>query len=241
MLSAARRVTRRSKASPALVEPLITSWPRFQPHGHGLARQRRLVQHRPVAFDRAVDGRHVALPDQKQVVRRDLVQRHLVQRAVVVPGRRPGHPGQKVAHLAPGAALGKALEKGAARIHQRDHRRRERLAKEKRRRHGQGRHDVEPDLSLREAPDDLDQQRSKNRNDARRPCNGRKIRFARHPEPETRHQAEERNDQQRDLQAVLKQWVHRVHPGVRPHARGLNGSRRAVQPAFREAGRLPGQ
>ncbi len=119
-----------------------------QTHGHGLARQSRLVQHRPVAFDRAIDGRHIALPDQKKVVRFDLVQRHLVQRAIVVPGRSPGHPGQKVAHLAPGAALGKALQEGAARIHQGDHRRRERLAKEKRRRHGQGRHDVEPYLSL---------------------------------------------------------------------------------------------
>ena len=148
MLSAARRVTRRSKASPALVEPLITSWPRFSRTGMDSPVSADWSSIARSLFDRAIDGRHVALPDQKKVARRDLVQRHLVQRAVAVPGRRPGHAGQEVAHLAPGAALGEALEKGAARIHQRDHRRRERLAEEKRRRHRQGRHDVEPDLSL---------------------------------------------------------------------------------------------
>ncbi len=60
-----------------------------------------------------------------------------------MPGRRPGHAGQEVVHLAPGAALGEAFEEGAAGIHHRDDRRRERLAEDERRRHGQRGDDIE--------------------------------------------------------------------------------------------------
>ena len=166
-----------------------------QTHGHGLARQSGLVQHRPVAFDRAIHGRHIALPDQKKVVRCDVVQRYLVKRAIAVPRRCPGHAGQKVAHLAPGAALGKTLQKGAARIHQRDHRRRERLAKEKRRRHGQRRHDVEPDLAFRETAHDLDQKGGKDGHDTRRPGKSSRLWQAGNHESETCNQPERCNGQ----------------------------------------------
>ena len=143
-----------------------------------------------------------------------------------------GHAGQKVAHLAPGATLGEALEEGSAGIHQRDHRRRERLAEDQRRRHRQRRDDVEPDLALPEAADDLDQQRRQDRDDARRPGDGGEVRPARRPQPEARHQAEER-DAQEKLPAILKEWRHLACISrVRPRARGMRGFRRAVQPSF---------
>ena len=70
-----------------------------------------------------------------------------------------GHAGEKVVHLAPRAALGEALEEGAAGIHHRDDRRRQRLAEGQRRGHGERRDDVEPDLAAPDAAQDLDHER----------------------------------------------------------------------------------
>ena len=69
-----------------------------------------------------------------------------------------------------------------------------------------------------------------------------KVRVSRHQQAETRHQTNECNGQQCDVQAIMKQWVHLAcNPGVKPRVRDLNGSRIAVQPAFREDGRPPGR
>ncbi len=46
-------------------------------------------------------------------------------------GGSPGHTRQEIAHFAPGEALREALDQDSARIHQRDHHRRQRLAEQK--------------------------------------------------------------------------------------------------------------
>ena len=41
-----------------------------------------------------------------------------------------------------------------------------------------------------------------------------KVRLPASKSAETRHQTKQRNGQQRDVQAIMKQWVHLVHvPG----------------------------
>ena len=90
---------------------------------------RLLVEHRAGAFDRAVHGGNVALPDQQQVARRNVIERNFIQSAIAMPRGSPGHAGQKIAHLPSGATFGKGFQESAARIHQRDNGRRKSLAK----------------------------------------------------------------------------------------------------------------
>ena len=133
--------------------------PPRQPGGHRLAGQRGLVEHRAGALDGPVHGGDVALPDQQQIARRDVVERDFIQSALAMPRGGPGHAGQKIAHLSPGATLGEALEEGATGIHQRDDGRREGLAKQQRGRHRQRRDDVQPDFAFGKAAHDLDAER----------------------------------------------------------------------------------
>jgi hypothetical protein len=149
-----------------LVEPLIASAAVRQAHRQGLARQRRGVDEGRLGGHRAVHRHHVALPDQQAVAGRDLVEGHVLQPAVAVPGRRPGNTGQKILHRAPGAALGEGLEEGAAGIHHRDDRRGEGLAEDQRRRHRQRGDDIEAHLAGAQAAQDLDHQRGQRGNDA---------------------------------------------------------------------------
>ena len=123
--------------------------------GHGFAGQRRLVQQRARTRHRPVHRGDRALPDQQQVAGPDPVQRDLDQAIAPMQGGRAGDAGQQVGHLAPGAACGKTLKERAARIHQRDHRGRQRLSEDQCGGHGQRSHDVQSDLSARQAVQDL--------------------------------------------------------------------------------------
>ncbi|HMQ64755.1 MAG TPA: hypothetical protein PJ992_00570 [Arachnia sp.] len=140
-----------------------------QSEGERLARQGRGVEKGGLRRDPAIDGHDVALPDQEPFSGRDVVERHLLERAVPVPGSGAGDARQEVMHLAPRAALGEALEEGAAGIHQGDYGSRQRLAEGERGRHRQRRDDVEPDLAAPQAAQDLDDERRQNRRHARRP------------------------------------------------------------------------
>jgi hypothetical protein len=60
-------------------------------------------------------------------------------------------------------------------MHQRDHRRRKRLAEQKCCRHRQRRHDVEPDVALPEAAHDLDAESRKDWDHTCRPRNRTEI------------------------------------------------------------------
>ncbi|BBU59667.1 hypothetical protein KU6B_59320 (plasmid) [Mameliella alba] len=72
-------------------------------------------------------------------------------------------------HLAPSAAFGEAFEVGAARIHDRNDRRREGLAENQSSRHGERRDDVEPDLATPDAAQDLDDERGERGCDTGKP------------------------------------------------------------------------
>ncbi len=101
-----------------------------------------------------------------------------------MPRGRPGHAGQKIAHLAPRATLGETLEEGAAGVHQRDDCRRKGFPEQQRRRHRQRRDDVEPDLALPQASDNLDAKRGKHRDDTGRPRDSGKVRLPHQPKDE---------------------------------------------------------
>ena len=105
-------------------------------------------------------------------------------------------------HLAPGAALGKSLEEGAARIHHRDHRRRKGLAEDERRGHGQRGNDIEADLAAPDAAQDLDHERGERRNDPGDPDKVREIGFARDVERKSASQTGDGRQQNGGLEAV---------------------------------------
>ena len=139
-----------SNASPALVGPLITASPGRMAHRHRLAGQRRFVEGR----------RTLRRPSRRPAPRRRRGSAAGRRAAIASSGtsssspsrwrmRRPRHPREQGGHLPPRPPLGEGLEVLAARIHQRDHRGRQRLAEGERRRHRQRRDDVEADVAAR--------------------------------------------------------------------------------------------
>jgi hypothetical protein len=150
-----------------------------QSHRQGLARQRRGVDEGRLRGHRAVHRHHVALPDQQAIAGRDVVEGHLLQPAVAVPGGRPRNARQEIAHRPARAALCEGLEEGAAGIHHRDDRRGEALAEDQRRRHRQGGDDIEAHLAGAQAAEDLDHERGQRGNDAGDPDEARNVGSAR--------------------------------------------------------------
>ena len=100
--------------------------------GQRLPRQRGLVEDGFVADDGAVGGHDLAGAHDDDVPGPELVDVHLLDRAVDVPVRDPRGALDEEAELAAGAAGGPRLECGAAGHHQRDDRGGEELAERER-------------------------------------------------------------------------------------------------------------
>jgi hypothetical protein len=63
-----------------------------QVYGHGLASERRLVEHSHARRHRAIHRHHVTLTNQQPVAGHNQIEFHLIQPAVAVAQRRARHP-----------------------------------------------------------------------------------------------------------------------------------------------------
>ncbi|HEU0278108.1 MAG TPA: hypothetical protein VFQ95_09840 [Rhodanobacteraceae bacterium] len=114
---------------------------------HGLAGQRRLVEHRPVDREPSIHRDHLAVPHQQAVARLHCVDRKLRQRVIAVHLNRARRARHQCRHRTPGAPLGKAFQQIAGRQHQRDHACGEALVQRQRARNRQQRQQIQPGLT----------------------------------------------------------------------------------------------
>ena len=98
------------------------------------------------------------MADQQPVSWLDCLKRDLLEPSGGIAHRRARHSGQERGHFSIGATLGKALKILPACVHQGHDHGRKVLAEDQGRAHGEGGHDVEPNLAAPEAGHDLNQQ-----------------------------------------------------------------------------------
>jgi hypothetical protein len=145
------------------------------------------------AADRAVDGNDVAAADEQTLAGNNRLDRDIFKLAVAMADRAARHPRQQRRHFAARAPFGKTFEILTAGIHQRDDDCRQFLAEDQGRGHRQRGDNIEPDIALAQAGDDLGDERQQHRNGERRPDPFRPTGKLRHLAGETQDQPRGRN------------------------------------------------
>ena len=177
---------------------------------HRLAGQRGLVEQRLAGRNAAVHRGDLAMPHQDAVAGKQAFDRNLFETPVGVAHGGAGDAAEQGRHLAPRPALCVALELLTAGIHQRHDIAGKRFVEGQRRRHGQRRHDVEPDFPVKQADRNFGEQRGKNRHGSRLPQPAGPIRLAVEMGSRSTGQPEQRDRDQGEPEADGEGGVLRV-------------------------------